>query len=419
MRTDRKRVPAPLQNSLYGAEQAVYFMVYAAVTGFASLYLTHNGFTGSEIGIMVAAANIIATITQPLIADIADRSKKLTVDRLLLILCGVMLSLCAVMAFTSGRNLILIAAYTLLFACTTAALPLINSHCFVLNGGGWKVNFGVARGVGSLGYTVMSVILGELTALCGASVMPAADSVSVIVFAVVIIAVRLVFLSGGIKETGSDEKKDDDGEYEEIGLGEFIRRNKLFILLSVGTMLIFFHNQTLDVFMLQIVSDIGGDSSDMGFLLALTAFLEIPAMFLFDTINNKISTKALIRLGAVGFTLKILGIWLSDSVPLMTAAICFELIGLGFYFTGMVKFIDSVMSKGEAVKGQAVFTMMTTASSALSGVLSGVILDRWGAKTLTFVGFILCLIGAAAVICLIGKIRRKSADREDNKSVVS
>ena len=415
IRSDKKAPPVLIQNALYGAEQAVYFMVYAAVTGFASLYLTHNGFMSSEIGVMVAAANIIATIIQPLIADVADRSKKLTVSRLLLILCGVMLSLSVSMLLMSGRSFALIAVYTLLFTCTTAALPLINSHCFALNGGGWRVNFGVCRGIGSLGYTVLSAGLGQLTALYGASILPGVDSLSVAVFAAVIIAVQSVFVLGGRRsEAIKADEKDGEG-YEEIGLAEFIRRNRLFLVVSLGTMLIFFHNQTLDVFMLQIVSDVGGDSSDMGFLLALTAFLEIPAMFLFDRINKRISTAALIRLGAAGFTLKILGIWLSRSVPMMTAAICFEVIGLGFYFTGMVKFIDSVMSRGEAVKGQAVFTMMTTASSALSGVLSGLILDRWGAKTLTLIGFILCLIGAVIVMALIGRIKNMSgSEREDH-----
>ena len=54
-------------NLTYGAIQGTYWMYFGAILSFASVFLLGKGYTNSEIGVILAAANILAVILQPLL----------------------------------------------------------------------------------------------------------------------------------------------------------------------------------------------------------------------------------------------------------------------------------------------------------------------------------------------------------------
>ena len=71
----------------------------------------------------------------------------------------------------------------------------------------------------------------------------------------------------------------------------------------------------------------------------------------------------------------------------------------------MVYYINEIMSQGEAVKGQALFTMMLTFSTIAASFAGGWILDAYGASSLTFISTIVTAAGAVIVILFIGKVK--------------
>ena len=72
----------------------------------------------------------------------------------------------------------------------------------------------------------------------------------------------------------------------------------------------------------------------------------------------------------------------------------------------MVHFIDEIMSEGEAVKGQSVFTMMVTITTMLSSLVGGAILDISGAKMLTLVSLLATAAGAVIIIATVDRIKK-------------
>ena len=67
-----------LLNIKYGCIHGTYWMYYGVAGSFASAFLLARGYSNAEIGIILAVGNILAVFLQPLIADLADRSKKLS-----------------------------------------------------------------------------------------------------------------------------------------------------------------------------------------------------------------------------------------------------------------------------------------------------------------------------------------------------
>ena len=68
-------------NIEYGAVHATYWMTYAIIGSFASAFLLGRGYSNSEIGVILAVGSVVAVFLQPVLADIADRSKKDISDR--------------------------------------------------------------------------------------------------------------------------------------------------------------------------------------------------------------------------------------------------------------------------------------------------------------------------------------------------
>lgn len=57
----------------YAFLQGFFWMSFAAIMGFSSLYLLDAGFSNTEIGMIMAIAGIISAILQPTLASYADR----------------------------------------------------------------------------------------------------------------------------------------------------------------------------------------------------------------------------------------------------------------------------------------------------------------------------------------------------------
>ena len=207
------------------------------------------------------------------------------------------------------------------------------------------------------------------------------------------------------EQAGTAQALEEPAE-DQIPLREFIRRNKLFFVLNIGVVGLFFSNSILNNYMVQIVTDVGGTSEDMGRILGVMAFLEIPTMVLFTRLKRRFSCQLLLKVAAAGFTVKIAMCWLAGSVAMLYAAQAFQLVSFALFLPGMVYFTGENMSPGEAVRGQALFTTMITVTTIFSSLLGGWILDVSGAKMLTFIATLATAAGAVIVFAVVDRIRK-------------
>ena len=399
-------------NAEYGGIHATYWMAYAVISSFASAYLLDRGYTNSEIGLILAVGSIVAVFLQPFMADFADRAKKISligITQVATIFIMGMMMICFVM---DKASIALSVIFVMMIAWHTALQPLFNSLTFKLEESGNKINFGVCRAMGSLGYSLLCAVLGTLAETFGTQILPITGEVILLMLLITLCLTKSHFKKA-CKMRGELDSEQDKvevvsetlEEQEEINLIQFIKRNKLFLLVNIGVAGIFFSNSIFNSFMLQIVENIGGNSEDMGRILAVMAFLEIPPMFLFERVHRKVSCKRLLQLGAICFTLKILCATIADSVFMVYVAQLFQLTSFGIFLPAMVSFIDEIMEKGEAVKGQALYTIVTTVATIFASLVGGVILDVSGASSLLWISTIITGAGAILFCLVIEKVK--------------
>ena len=388
--------------------QGTYWMVYSIVSSFASVFLLSRNYSNTEIGIILAVANVVAVILQPLAADLADRSKRFTVIGLSQIMTIIMMVMTVGLFSLQGKSLGLAVIFVLLIAWHTALQPLINSLNFKLQESGVHINFGVARSMGSLAYSILTAILGTLVEHYGVQTLPVSGEIVMLMLLFSLFLTRKQYLKVRAvnAEKGLIETKNREEDAEEITLTDFIRRNKVFFAINIGVVGVYFSNSVLNNYMMQIVADVGGDSEDMGRVLAVMAFLEIPTMVCFDALRKRFSCQLMLKVAAVGFTAKIFMCYMATSVTMIFAAHLLQLVSFALFLPAMVHFIDEIMSKGEAVKGQALYTMMITVTTIFSSLVGGAILDFSGAKMLTLVATVATAIGAVIIIATVDKVKR-------------
>jgi len=307
------------------------------------------------------------------------------------------------------KSIALSVIFLMLLAWHTSLQPLINSLNFKLEESGAKINFGVCRSMGSLAYSILCAVMGTLVETYTVGIMPLSGCVVIAMLLVSLLMTKKYYNQvklGGSESSGEKQAIRVEEEVEEINLLDFLKRNKVFLILNIGVLGIFFSNQVLNNYMIQIVSDVGGDSEDMGRILSIMAFLEIPLMVCAGALRKKFSCELMLKVASVGFTAKIAIHYIATSVGMIYFAQLFQLISFGLFLPVMVMFIDEVMSKGEAVKGQAFFTMMTTVASIIGSLIGGVILDISGAKMLTLIATIFTAVGTAILIATVDKVKK-------------
>ena len=412
-------------NAGYANIFAAYWMFYGVANAFASAYLLPKGYTNAEIGIILAVGSVLAVFLQPIMADIADRSKKLSLLGVTQLSAGLLIVLEATLFAMAHKSLALWVVFVMIIAWLTALQPLFNSLAFHLEESGVHIHFGICRGMGSLGFALLTAVLGTFVEMWGANILPAVGELTLAGLLVTIMIVkrefeRCVKAKAQTRSAGAGAGVSGDAEVplplpldsvdkqEEINLWRFIHDNKLFLILNIGVIGLYFSNAVLNNFMLQIVNAAGGTSEDMGRVLAVMAFMEMPALFFFDKVKVRFSCQTLLKVAAVGFTLRVGLIFLAKSMTVIYLAHIFQTLGFALFLPAMVVFIGDVMRRGEAVKGQAFFTAMTTVAAMISSVLGGIMLDVRDAHFMLLVSTLVTAAGALVIIIVVGKIRKQA-----------
>jgi len=404
-------------NVEYAGLQGTYWMIACAVQNFASAFLLDRHYSNTDIGLILAVTNILAVILQPLMADAADRSRKISLLGMLKLSAVSMMVLMAGLFLFRTKSMTLTVSYILLTSVFVALQPMLNSLVFKLGESGVEMNFGAGRATGSLVFAVVCTIVGMMVEQRGTGILPAAGMLSIAAFLGILILTGIHFgracsMNVSVGAASGQEAGAEEGPAgvvlnepeEDINLLQFAARNKLFFLLTVGVMGVFYANGTLNSYMLQIITPLGGDSGDMGLVFAVLAALEIPTMLLFARINRRFSCQTLLKAASAAYLLKIAVTWMAGSMMAIYLSQLLQTVSFALFLPAMVEFVHRIMRRGEAVKGQALYMAMVTVSTVLSSFIGGFALDLGGAKLLLLVATLFTAAGTLVVFLTVDKI---------------
>ncbi len=367
----------------YSLIMGLYWANYAVLSSFASMYLLDRGFSNTSIGIMLAVAALFASLFQPVIGAYADKPQSPSVKKILMVvIVAFIISSVLIIITSSHLPMVMVVFYAISLMLLQSMNPLCNSLGIMSAQNGKTVNFGVARGTGSLAFAILSIIAGKVVAVYGSGLVPWA---AIAVYAIMGIAL-LAFPFEKATANSSVVKR-----------GSFIKRYPSFLIVIVAAVFIYAGHCLINNFAYQITVQKGGDSSSMGIALAIAAFMEIPMMFLYSRMLRLLDSGRWIIISGVVFVVKAVAIFLAPNVMGLYLAQLLQMVSYAVITVASVYFISDIVDREDTAKGQALFTMAVTIGNVVASAIGGRIIDKMGVNAMLEVTIALSAVGAVVM----------------------
>lgn len=382
-------------NLHYYLMQAGYWTIYAAVCAYHASLLLGRGFTDGEVGLVLAIRCFAGVVIQPILGAFSDKHPNLPLK--LIVAACLVASLVAqgIYMVLDLRMLGTVLVYIVIGGLELSAYPFVDSMAVQYMNAGVPMQYSLARGIGSFFYAITCVLMGFQSTQWGVE--------STLLTHCILIAVELVIVltfptfQGEVVPT--ERKKSPHTTLE------MLRSNPKFTV----TLLAVFFGITAGLpavmFMIQIISNIGGNDGTMGIALFVMGASELPAALLFTKLNKKISSHKLLVASIFFLMVKVILFALAPNVPVFIVAQMIQLLSYGLFTPSSVFFVNETVPEEDRVKGQTLMMAFGNGmGGAVGGLLGGWLLDLGGVPMMMAV---LAALGAIGTVLGLISLKMK------------
>lgn len=370
------------ENIGFGGLQWFFWSAYCTLFAFLVLYLKTANFNEVQIGIVMSSISIASIIGQPFWGHYSDRKNTL---RNVLVVCLLASGVIAFLIPLFIRFFFLIILVCLVISFTENSMPSIidswTMNCTVTKP--W-IDYGLTRGMGSLGYAITAVLFGIVLDRFGYGLM------FPIHFILVLITVGFCFF---VDRNNRAAPAIHLASRIEPAVPTFrIRESGRFIWFLVSSTLVFAGLRATATFYPLLLSQKGGDNKALGLSLSIMALSEVPVLFFSKRLLAKFKDTALITISMFFFLLRIFLHIAVTSVPGLIAIQATQGLSFALFLPASVYYINRISPAGLGS------TYLTVASSCYFGI-GGIIGSLLGGLLIDYAGIYYMLWwGMAATI---------------------
>ena len=382
----------------YALHQLAYWAAAAGVMSFATAYLLSRGFPATQVGTIMALGAILSCLTQPVLAQRADRSPRLLFP--LIVGLTVLSGSCFACVLLPGLPRPLFALLYLLGVWAfDAMMPLLNAVCVRFIALGCAINYGVCRAAGALSFAVAALGIGYLMEHTGEN--------SMIFLSLALLAVCAVITLGYPR--GDTAAAQTAETAVSCSVPEFFRRYRWYCASLLGILLLGMFHAMTENYLIAIFERLGGGSSNVGVALFIPTVVEAVVMVYFSRIRQKISDGWLLRWAGITFLVKSFVFLFAPNIGVIYAAQVLQATSYGFLSPTQMYYADSKVHRSDMVKGQAFITAGYSLGCAMGNFMGGLLVQHCGVVTMLAAG-----VGMAAAGTLVLFV---TVDKKDNYTV--
>ena len=392
-------------NTKYALVNIGFLLLVAGSMGYAYNFLSQSGFDDGTIGTVMSAISLLGVFAGPAAGDIVDRSDKITQKMFIsgsMILCG--LGAVILLLLPAGSPLI-IPVVIISFMSATIGMPLLNGMAFIYEKAGGVINYGLCRGLGSAAYAVGSNIVGRLWAVLGTKTLPLwVIAGSILTF----FAVNL--MPDAPKELAkSDDKPVEKGE--SISILQFFGKYRDLFFVVVALMLMYFCHFIINNYMAKVIGMFAttGIEEIQGNALFIAAMLELPMMFGFSIVLNRLGVNRILIIASIIYSIKHVLTFMVTNVPMFYGAMSLQMLSYAALVPAVVYFSNEHVAEEDRNKGQAVFATASSIGGLLASFLGGWLFTFIPVRAVLGIG---AASSVAGTLLLIASLRRIEAKGE-------
>ncbi len=387
-------------NFQYTAVQSAYWMSFLPIGSFAVVLLQSKNFTDSEIGILLAIQSIASIAAQPAIAAFAGKNARIPLKRIVAALLIISAAVFSFMYFLPHLFIPALLIFTVMGATTSSVPAFVNAIAMQLNNAGIPVNYGIARGMGSMSFAVVGVILGKLIDMSGVDiVIPFYAAASLVT-----VAFLLTMHTPPVPEPSDNAKS----RAPKTGLFKFLMENKAYAGFCIASGLLFSSHAFINTFLPNITQNLGGSVTDMGITRSIAAACELPVMFIYSFLTQKFGSRRLLVVSGFSFFAKTMLTLLAPGIGFLFLLQILQMPAFGLYTPAAVQFSDQSVNDENRVRAQAISAVSGFGiGNVIGNLCGGFLLDLFGLVPMLICASIIAFLGFA--VMLLSMRERKSA----------
>lgn len=364
----------------YGLIQSSYWLSYLPLFAYATAFLLHEGYRNLTIGLLFASANLSSIFLQSFLAREVDNGR-LPMKTVMLSLGGLVL-LMALLISGQPRA----PYYFVLLLCLMSLQPFVNTLSVACLHQNINLDFGLARGMASLIYSLGSVFLGKLLAQRGLFIVPYAGMAFMLLHLASLISFS--FPPPSLPPSELHEKK--------------LRGYPFLRLFVPAVVLLFFGYGMFHNYLVHLIRYVGGDESALGLAIGISAFSEVPTLFAFTRIVRRFKARNLLIFSAFFFALKAFLDLFARNMTMVYLNQSLNVMTFGLFLPAAIFFLSHSMEKKDSTRAQALLTSSIIAGNVLASLIGGALMDYFGIHSLLQV---IALIESLAFILMIGALK--------------
>ena len=377
-----------LINLEYALIQGLYWVSFCGIVTYAAVSLQARGYSNTALGQILAVGYILGFLIPQLLANVIDRSDTITVYHCQWLLLALQTVLVLLLKQYPGRGAVISVLSCLLIASEITLNPMNTSISTDLEHRIGHINYGAARGTGSIAFAPFTILLGKLVEDFGTGILP-----GIYLLCIALQAAALLLLSLSIRRFRSAPVGKAAGTGRSFA--QFARQNKHFFGLLAGIALLFFTHNLVNNYQINVVRNVGGDTSDMGIISGFAAFMEIPMMFFYDRLLRRFRCESTVRFASLMFVAKALAVAFAGSMGSLLSANLLQTFSFAMITPAMVAYVNLYIDPRDSAKGQALAFGMVTLGNILSTAVGGRLYDSLSVHAVLIVGACAALLGSA------------------------
>ena len=373
----------------YTVHQVTYWASAAGVVSFATAFLLGKGFAPAMVGTLLAVGNLLSCAAQPLLANFADRVGGNVLKWMTAALTGVCVLCFGCVQLLPLPTALFGAVYLLGVFAFDVMNPLMNAVNVAYSENGYRINYGLSRGLGSFGYSVAALVIGELMARRGLDWM-------IWVSLALLVGNVLVVLGYPTLHTLVRQQEEEAAE-ECCTVWQFFGKYRWYCFSLVGVMLLAIFHAMTENYLIEVVTPLGGDSGSVGVALFIATFVEMVVLLFFEGVRKHMKDTLLLKIAGLSFLLKAVLLLFAPSVTAIYLIQLLQATSYTFLSPTQMYYASSRIAMADMVKGQAFITASYTLGCAAGNFAGGQLLQHFSVPVMLLGGVLMAALGTAVL----------------------